>query len=83
MVKNNLSGSPGQVKFQSGQAYVSSYVQRTSKQENAALLRSHIFDRIIISVPKYNYFGKPISITLNIILYEFIESIVYGHNIKL
>ena len=23
-------------------------------------LLSHIFDRIIISVPKYNYFGKPI-----------------------
>ena len=28
-------------------------------------------------------FGKPISITLNIISYEFIESRVYGHNIKL
>ena len=53
------------------------------KQENAAYLRSHIFDRISISVPKYNYFGKPISITLNIILYEFIESRVYGHTIKL
>ena len=41
--------------------------------------------RIIISVPKYNYFGKPISIrpTLNIILYEVIKSRVYGHNIKL
>ena len=32
VVKNHLSGSPGQVKFQSGQAYVSSYVQRTSKK---------------------------------------------------
>ena len=42
-------------------------------------------DRIIISVPKYNYFGKPISIrpTLNIILYDVIKSRLYGHNIKL
>ena len=32
---------------------------------------------------KKHYFGKPISITLNIILYEFIESRVYGHTIKL
>ena len=29
-------------------------------------MQSHIFDRIIISVPKYNYFGKTFSITLNI-----------------
>ena len=42
-----------------------------------------MFDRIIISVPKYNFFGKPISITLNVILYEFIESRVYGHDMKL
>ena len=30
-----------------------------------------------------NYFCKPIAITLNIILYEFIVSRVYGHTISL
>ena len=44
---------------------------------------SHIFDRIIISVTKYDFFCKPIAITLNIILYEFIVSRVYGHTINL
>ena len=46
---------------------------------------THSIALIIISVPKYKYFGKPISIrpTLNIILYEVIKSRVYGHNIKL
>ena len=52
-------------------------------QENATTLRSPIFDRIIISVTKYDYFCKPIAITLNIILYEFNVSRVYGHTINL
>ena len=45
---------------------------------------SHI-DRITISVTKYDYFCKPITITLNIILYEFIVSRLglYGHTINI
>ena len=50
---------------------------------NLYIYNACIYIYSIIPVPKYKYFGKPISIPLNIILYEFIEFRVYGHTIKL
>ena len=36
------------------------YSRKLGNKKMQHRLLSHTFDRIIISVPKYNYFGKPI-----------------------
>ena len=53
MFKNNLYPPPPKKKSLSN-------VQTKCNKKMQHRLLSHIFDRIIISVPKYNYFGKPI-----------------------
>ena len=48
-----------------------------STRKKAAYLRSNIFN--LIKMSDSRYFWKPIAITLNIILFEFIVSRVYQY----